>query len=257
MGKNIIACRPGVYDLPLPEALKELKSAGIENAEVPVPSDGDFAKIAGAADAAGVGISTLSCNMTVDKPETAEMVEKAVDGAREIGVKIIFLSATSKGMSYDDGLPILKRLAAKAAGAGVVLSLETHVPYCHNGDVAKKTMELVDSPGVGHNFDTANVYFYNPRGTDAAEELKKVLPYVTSVHLKDSGKGEPESWDFPVLGTGVVDFPEIFRLLGERGFTGPYTMEIEGPLVDGLPTEERTAKVAACVEHLRNIGAMD
>ncbi|GAG25106.1 unnamed protein product, partial [marine sediment metagenome] len=79
---------------------------------------------------------------------------------------------------------------------------------------------------------------------------------VASVHLKESAKGEPEDDDFPVLGTGIVDFPEVFRVLGERGFTGPYTLELEGPLVAGLPVEERTGKVKACVDYLKSIGAM-
>ena len=103
----------------------------------------------------------------------------------------------------------------------------------------------------------ANIYFYNPEGIDTVEELKKVLPYVTSVHLKESAKGEPRSFDFPVLGTGIVDFPEVFRLLGEHGFAGPYTLELEGPLVNGLPVPERIQKVEACLEYLKEIGALE
>ena len=82
-----------------------------------------------------------------------------------------------------------------------------------------------------------------------------MLPYVVSVHLKESARGEPLSFDFPALGEGIVDFPEVFRLLGERGFRGPYTMELEGPLVDGLPTDERSARIKVCLDYLARIGA--
>ena len=112
----------------------------------------------------------------------------------------------------------------------------------------------MSSPGLGYNFDTANIYYYNPKGIDTIEELSKVLDSVTSVHIKDSAKGEPESFDFPVLGQGIVDFPEVFRILGERNFTGPYTLELEGPAISGLPVEERTGKVRACLDYLRCIG---
>ncbi len=116
-------------------------------------------------------------------------------------------------------------------------------------------MKAVNSRGIGYNYDTANVYYYNPKGINGVEELKKALPYVTSVHLKESAKGEPESFDFPALGEGIVDFPEIFRLLGARGFRGPYTMELEGPLVSGLPLAEQVEKVKSCLDYLKRIGA--
>jgi len=254
--ENVIACRPGCYELPLPEALAELKRIGIENIEAPAPADGDYWKLAKIARRAGVSISSISCNAAIEEPAGVEKVERAIAGAGQIRVGVIFLSAAAKTPEHEGGIPALRDLAAKAHEAGVVLSLETHPPYAHNGDAARKTIEAVGSPGLGYNFDTANVYFYNPKGTDAVAQLKTALRHVRSVHLKDSGKGEPGSWDFPVLGAGVVDFPEIFRLLGARGFRGPYTMELEGPLVDGLPVEERSAKVEACVAYLRKIGAM-
>jgi sugar phosphate isomerase/epimerase len=115
-------------------------------------------------------------------------------------------------------------------------------------------MELVGSPGVGYNYDTANVFYYNPKGVDGLAELRKAAKYVTSVHLKESAKGEPETFDFPVLGTGIVKFSDVFRILEENGFHGPCTLELEGPLVDGLPVPERSKKVKACLDYLRSIG---
>ena len=149
---------------------------------------------------------------------------------------------------------MLKEPAEAARKAGVVLSLETHVPFAQNGDVARRTVSAVGSPGLGWNYDTANVYYYNPRGVNGVAELIKALPCVTSVHLKESLRGEPESWDFPVFGEGIVDFRAVFDLLDARGYSGPYTMELEGALVDGLPAEARLDKVRACLAHLQRIG---
>jgi sugar phosphate isomerase/epimerase len=53
-----------------------------------------------------------------------------------------------------------------------------------------------------------------------------VLPFVAAIHLKDS-KGLYESFDFPPVGQGIVDFPEVFQLLDGAGFEGPTTLEIE------------------------------
>jgi len=106
---------------------------------------------------------------------------------------------------------------------------------------------------LGYNFDTANIYYYN-EGTDSVTELAKALEHVASVHLKDTD-GLPKSLNFPVLGQGVVDFPEVFRLLGERGFTGPYTLELEGDLMTGKDLAARHQIVVACMDYLRSIGA--
>ena len=78
--------------------------------------------------------------------------------------------------------------------------------------------------------------------------------HTLSVHLKDS-TGEYHKDIFPTLGTGVVDFPGVFQLLGERSFNGPYTLELEGP--EKRTREEQFRHVAESIEHLRSIGAFD
>ncbi len=255
--KRMIACRPGCYDLPLPEALAALKAAGIDHVELSPPNDHDYDGLAVLAADMDMNISSLDTSARVDDPGQVAALERIIAGAARIGTRIIFLAASVKDASYEEGIETLKGLAEKARQARVVLSLETHVPFGHNGDTARKTVETVNSDGLGYNFDTANIYYYNPKGIDTVEELKKTLPCITSVHLKDSAKGEPGSADFPVLGEGIVDFPEVFRVLDNQGFTGPYTLELEGPLVSGLPVEKRTDKVKRCLDYLRKIGAMD
>ncbi|MFC1453045.1 sugar phosphate isomerase/epimerase family protein [Verrucomicrobiota bacterium] len=255
MTANTIACRPGCFEGPLSEALALVKAAGIDNVEAGIPGDGNFSGLAELCRDKGLTITTLAGGVDLGVPESVAAVEKAIEGAAEIGTRVIFLSASIGSGVYDDGIPVLGRLARAARAVGVVLSIETHLPFAYNGDLAKRTIELVNSPGIGHNFDTANIYYYNPKGIDAVEELRKVLPYVTSVHLKESERGEPESMNFPPLGKGIVDFPSVFRLLGERGFYGPYTLELEGPLLDGLSKEARSDIVRECLAYLTSIGA--
>src|SRR5207302_1865217 len=101
-----------------------------------------------------------------------------------------------------------------------------HPDLAHNGEVALGTMRAIDHPNVRINYDTGNVYYYN-EGVDGVAELRKILEYVGAVHLKDTSGGY-RAWNFPALGQGVVNFPEIFRLLNGRGFYGPFTMELEG-----------------------------
>ena len=39
--ENTIACRPGCFDLPVPEAFAQLKAAGIDYVEANLPEDGE------------------------------------------------------------------------------------------------------------------------------------------------------------------------------------------------------------------------
>jgi inosose dehydratase len=138
-----------------------------------------------------------------------------------------------------------------AAQLGVKVAMETHPDLITNGDVASQTMRAIAHPNVGINFDTANIYYYN-EGTDSVTELRKVLDHVFSVHLKDTN-GKPRTWYFPTLGQGVVDFPAIFQLLLDRGFRGPFTMELEGIEGENLTEEQQLQRVAQSFDYARGI----
>ena len=149
----------------------------------------------------------------------------------------------------------LRAIGDAAAGLGVTVALETHPDLATNGAVAAETMAAVDHPHVRVNFDTANVYYYN-RDVTAEGELAKVIDHVASVHLKDTTGGY-ETWDFPVLGTGVVDFPKVLAMLADRRFAGPLTMELEG--TEGVKLDEsgQLRYVEDSAAYLRSIGAFE
>ena len=262
--KHTIAIRPGVLEIPLPEALAALKGLGIENFEITAEAGTDFAATAQMTAAAGVNITSFSTGCTLDNPESLAALAGIIAGTvpngsnidtASVGTKVIFVSFGAGSLSYEQGIEVLRGLAEQAAAAGVVLSLETHVPFGNTGAIARQTIEAVGSKGLGYNYDSANIYYYNPVGIDGVEELKQALPYVASVHLKESEKGEPESFTFPAYGEGIVNFPEIFRLLDSREFAGPYTMELEGPVIGELTLAGKLAMIQACLDYLSGIGA--
>jgi inosose dehydratase len=148
----------------------------------------------------------------------------------------------------------LRRLGDTAADCGVTLALETHKGPTQNAFAMLSLMEEVAHPNVWLNFDTGNIAYYNP-GADACAELDQVKQLVRNVHVKDN-RGGFEEWHFPALGEGgSVDFVRIRDILDGVGFTGPYTIEIEGIGGEAEPgIEERQRRVAASVEHLRACG---
>jgi len=186
------------------------------------------------------------------KQESINAVKAACDAAEAIGVNYFFLSA--HGSERAASMCVLSELGGYAAERNITLCLETHPPFCLNATEMLNTMSEVNHKNVRVNFDTANIMYYN-EGCDSVEELRKVIDYVASVHLKDTD-GKFHSANFPVFGEGVVDFPNVFKTLLSAGFNGPLTMELEGPLVDGLPVEDRHKKVVACMNYLKSIGAV-
>ena len=115
-------------------------------------------------------------------------------------------------------------------------------------------MQGVAHPIVRVNFDTANVYYYN-RDVTAEDELLHVIDYVASVHLKDTDGG-CESWHFPALGEGVVDFAACLERLKAVGYDGPYTLELEGIQGEDFTEELAKQRVEASVAYLKEIGLL-
>jgi sugar phosphate isomerase/epimerase len=185
--------------------------------------------------------------------------ESSVDGlaaqcaiCEEMGVRYMFLSPKHTGVDKEVAYERLRRAGDAAKKHGVTIVLETHRDLGTNGDVHLETMKAINHPNVRVNFDTGNITFYN-KGTDAVAELKKIIDYVATVELKDHN-GQYETWNFPALGKGVVDFPAILKLLEEHGFQGPITMEVEG--VQGVKmTEEETKKyIADSISYIQSLG---
>ncbi|HIE51337.1 MAG TPA: sugar phosphate isomerase/epimerase [Armatimonadetes bacterium] len=250
--KNLISCNLASYGKYRETAWEHLPKLGITHVELPLPAPEEVIAVQAKLAQYGLACATLQAPCPLGEEEVVEKFETALDIATQMGVKVIFVSVKAGETPREIVFERLRRIGDRAAPRGIRLALETHPDLCHNGEVAAETMRGVDHPNVGLNFDTANIYFYN-QGMDAVTELKKILPHVVSVHLKDTNGGY-RTWYFPTLGEGVVDFPEIFRLLNGQGFYGPFTLELEGIGGEKLTLEQQQARVAQSVEYLRQIG---
>jgi len=200
------------------------------------------------------GLSALVLRGETDLGQPRSLDELAAQLAicEKMGVKYMFLSPKHTGMPKEVAYERLRRAGEIAGKHGVTVALETHPDLGTNGNVHRETMKHVNHPNIRVNFDTGNITFYN-KGTDAATELKKVIDYVATVELKDHD-GQYKSWNFPVLGKGVVDFPSVLRLLERQGFQGPLTIEVEG--VQGLEMDESQTKsyIARSVAYIKSLG---
>ena len=137
----------------------------------------------------------------------------------------------------------------------MTIALETHPDLGTNADVHLETMKAINHPNIRVNFDSANITYYN-KNTDAVTELRKIIDYVATVEIKDH-TGEFETWNFPAVGQGVVDVPDLLALLREHGYTGPITLEFEG--IKGVELSELETKlaIAESIAYIRSLGNFD
>jgi sugar phosphate isomerase/epimerase len=247
---NLIAVNLGSYGRYRESALGHLRSIGIRHVEVGVPAPDKAEELARQLAEFGLTASTMiaPCDL---KKEAAAFAPYART-AQQMGVPILFVSAKAGDMPREQAHQRLRELAAVAEQHGVTLSLETHPDLAENAAIARQTIEGVGHPRLGWNLDTANLYYYN-HGVSAVEECRKGLDLIRSVHLKDTNGGF-KTWNFPALGDGVVDFAGVFGLLNERGFSGPFTFELEGIEGESLTEAETQARVARSLDHLKKIG---
>jgi inosose dehydratase len=186
-----------------------------------------------------------------------ELVIRRIAFARRwFGVAVVVSGAgqpenTGERQAVIDGL---RRIGDFAAAHAVTVALETHRGPTQNATAMLEIIGDVDHPNIRLNFDTGNIAYYN-RDANVVEELRRVAPLVRNVHLKDN-RGGFEDWFFPALGAGgAVDFVAVRETLDAAGFSGPYTIEIEG--IGGEPEpgpDERMQRIARSVDHLRACG---
>lgn len=251
---NLIACRLLTYGKYQHRAWTHLPEIGIRNVELPIPPVEKRAEVRRKLADHGLQATSLQSLCDVTQPEAVDVMRPQLEACVEFGARYCFLSAKAKDADLSVVYGRLRSIGDAARDLGVTVVLETHPDLVTNGDVGCRTMQAVDHPNVRVNFDTANVYFYN-RNVTAVGELAKLIEYVAAVHLKDS-TGIFEEWVFPTLGTGVVDFPEVFRMLSARRFAGPCTMELEGTKGVDLDEAGQLKYIADSAAYLKGIGAL-
>jgi L-ribulose-5-phosphate 3-epimerase len=118
----------------------------------------------------------------------------------------------------------IESLADAAEDAGVDVALEIHGDIMASSPVTLPLLDKIGRESVKVNYDTANVEYYS--GDTAMDDLPKITGELAHVHLKETtgGKG---NWNFPAIGDGHVDFGRVLAILGDAGYTGPLSVEIE------------------------------
>jgi L-ribulose-5-phosphate 3-epimerase len=156
-------------------------------------------------------------------------IQDAAKLARSLGLTLVtfhagFLPHHESDPTFATLLNRIQRIADCLAEHDLTLTLETGQ---ETADSLSAFLNQLERPGVGVNFDPANIILYD--NGDPIQALQTLGPWVRQIHLKDANRTRvPGTWgDEVVLGTGQVDWPAFFRLLDELQFDGHLCIERE------------------------------
>jgi D-psicose/D-tagatose/L-ribulose 3-epimerase len=168
-----------------------------------------------------------------EKLETALRVARDCGATHMCGIlysafQKYYVPPTAAGIAMS--VDVLGEVAELAAKSGIVLGLEVVNRYESNVlNTASQGVELckrIGAPNVKVHLDT---YHMNIEESDIATAVRETGDYLGYFHTGDSHRG--------YLGSGSIDFAEIFRALVFSGFKGPITFESFSSRVVGQPLE--------------------
>ena len=162
---------------------------------------------------------------------TQEMKEIS-DFARLLGVDAValhigFVPHDQVDPMYQEVLQVTRDICDHCRGNGQRLHLETGQEPV---DTLLGFLKDVDRGNLFVNFDPANMILYG--SGNPIEALKKIAPYVRSVHCKDAkwAANPGKEWGKEVpFGEGDVGAETFLQTLKDIGYDGPLTIEREIP----------------------------
>jgi sugar phosphate isomerase/epimerase len=110
----------------------------------------------------------------------------------------------------------LRTIADKSAEFGIAVCLETEL----NGVELVEVLSRIDHPSVGAVYDTGNRVAF---GHDLPGDIRLLGDRINHVHIKDKNTLNENV----LLGTGMVNFLQVFQALTDIEYSGPFTFETQ------------------------------
>ena len=156
-------------------------------------------------------------------------IRQTVQLASKLHIKLVtfhagFLPHEESDPAFSKLLGRIRQIGELFADAGIELGFETGQ---ETAETLGAFLTQLERPGVGVNFDPANLLLYDKGDPIAA--LEHLAPWLKQCHIKDANRTQlPGAWgEEVVVGTGQVDWKAFFRTLKSQGYQGPLAIERE------------------------------
>jgi len=175
------------------------------------------------------GPETIGLVPPATRAARIEALKQTSDFAKRLGIPRVqthcgFLPENPRDPLYQPSVQAIREVAIHCAGNGQDFLMETgqETPTT----MARAIMD-VNQPNLGVGLDTANLILYGKANPVDAVDI--IGSHVRSVHAKDGmWPTDPMKLGKEVLiGTGRVDFLQVFKKLQKLGYQGAITIERE------------------------------
>jgi inosose dehydratase len=131
----------------------------------------------------------------------------------------------------ENAIACVNQVAARAADLGFTCSFHPNSPpgsVFRNKEDYQKLLDNLDTHVVGFAPDTGHIV---KGGMDVVEIIKSYISIVKHVHFKDI----TASNKWTAMGNGIIDFPQIVKILKDFGYTGWIMVEEESQQAEADP----------------------
>lgn len=189
----------------------------------PIWTDEGVARIKELSDRNGLTLHAFCNDYIVDhdialSSEVLEQNFRLIERGALLGCKKYILPLFEKSeltvTNYSDYLYPLRAIADKAEKFGIQVCLETIL----NGSELIEVLCEINHPSIKVVYDTGNRVSF---GHDLANDIRLLGDHISHVHIKDKNIQNENV----ILGTGMVNFLNVFEALADINYTGPYTFE--------------------------------
>ena len=175
------------------------------------------------------GPATIGIVPRVTRIERMNALKQVSNFAKVLGVPNVqthcgFIPENPGDPVYPEVVAAIRDLADHCAGNGQSFLMETGQ---ETPTTVSRTIKDVSKPNLGVGLDTANLILYGKANPSDAVDI--LGPHIRSVHAKDGRwPTDPDKLGEEVLiGTGLVDFQQVFTKLHAVGYRGAISIERE------------------------------
>ncbi len=221
----------------LDRALQGIAECGIQHVElVAIPgwsehavpermSNAEVRELRGKVSSRGLQVAGVSGHLEMSAEGIVEAFKRRIDFTAELGARWIITSPGEKA-HLDRFRKNMEVLGTYAEGAGVIICLETESGIVYDADSVLALRDLMRCPSIRINYDGANLLYFSKGSKKPQEDVAAILEYIVYMHVKDV-QYEKDTWFFPEVGRGMMDYDAFFRVLKERAYEGPLSIELE------------------------------
>ena len=241
---------------PLEESFRLAKDAGFEGVEVALDENAgqlrldstekELAQIKRQAQDAGMELYSVACALywsywlsspvAAEREKAKDIVKRQLDAAAALGCQSILVipgcvnaefaapgRVEDYAQTYDTALESLEAVKGHAAACRVEIALENvWNKFLLSPVEMRDFIDKLDSPWVGSYFDVGNAV-----ANGYPEHWIRVLGQrIKKVHFKDYRAAAGGLHGFVDMLAGDVNYPEVMKALGEVGYDGGVTAEM-------------------------------